>query len=35
VLIDLVRQNLRLLAELVQPYEVGRQDTVADRTVIR
>jgi len=34
-LIDLVRENLRLLAELVQRYEVGRQDAVAERKIVR
>ena len=34
-LIDLMRENLRLLAELVQRYEVGRQDTVAERRIVR
>lgn len=33
--IDLVRQNLRLLSELVQRYEVERQDTAPDQRVVR
>lgn len=34
-LIDLMRENLRLLSELVQCYEVGRQGTVAERKIVR
>lgn len=33
--IDLVRQNLRLLAELVQRYEVDRTEIIADRRIVR
>jgi hypothetical protein len=32
--IDLVRQNLRLLAELVQRYEVDRTDITADGRIV-
>lgn len=33
--IDLVRQNLRLLTELVQRYEVGHQETMTDGRTMR
>ncbi len=34
-LIDLVRENLRLLSELVQCHEVGRQEMGAERKIVR
>jgi len=34
-MIDLVRENLRLLAELVQRYEVGKRGTLTEGRIVR